>query len=232
MVKTVRDPAFAARLERACEDHPHCPTDEYRGKQKWLREALEDKFGEEYKNSPEAVRKWFSGETRARPRVMKAIASILNVDEGWLSLGIVPEMTQREKKKRGYTAEGGAFLVAGLIQISGGHTTFPAPSSVQSPDLIAIIDGDAVEIDVPLARMISNKVYTLTIKRSYEDHAVVGVIPNGFGARLIRIATHVIAQHGARRGDYLELDITEVDGRFSAGDVRLSEITSLSMFLD
>jgi hypothetical protein len=149
-----------------------------------------------------------------------------------LSLGIVPEMTQREKKKRGHTAEGGALLVAGLIQISGGHTTFPAPSSVQSPDLIAIIDGDAVEIDVPLARMIDDRVHTLTIKRSYEEHAVVGVIPNGFGARLIRIATRAIVQHGVRRGDYLELDITEVDGHFSAGDVRLSEITSMSMFLD
>ena len=29
---------------------------------------------------------------------MKAVAIVLNVDEGWLSLGIVPEMTQRERK--------------------------------------------------------------------------------------------------------------------------------------
>ena len=61
MAKIIRDSAFASRLERACEDHPHCPTDAYRGKQKWLRETLEEKFGEEYRNSSEAVRKWFSG---------------------------------------------------------------------------------------------------------------------------------------------------------------------------
>lgn len=38
---------FAKRLETACEGNPHCPTEQYRGKQKWIKDGLESEFGVE-----------------------------------------------------------------------------------------------------------------------------------------------------------------------------------------
>lgn len=232
MTKVIRDPEFASRLERACEDHPHCPTKEYRGKQKWLREELVRKFGEDFQTTAEGVRKWFSGEARPRPRMMKAIASVLNVDEGWLALGIIPELTPREKKKRGHTAEGGALILAGAIQITGGHTTFPSTGDVNSPDIVAIIDGEAIEIDAPLSRQISETSHLFTIKRGHERRTVVGVIPTNFGARFIALSTHVITKNGTNRGDYIELEVTEKSKLFFVLGQRLREITALDMLVD
>ena len=107
--RVIRDKAFAKRLEIACEGHPHCPTDQYRGKQKWLYEGLDSEFG--VKVSAEAVRKWFSGESRPRPKVMSFIARLLEVDEAWLSLGITPDLTPREQKQRNAVADGAVNLV-------------------------------------------------------------------------------------------------------------------------
>lgn len=223
----LRDPDFAARLERACIDHPHCPTDLYRGKQKWLREEL-SALDQGFSASAEAIRKWFAGESRPRPKMMRAVAKVLNVDEAWLSLGIMPDMTQTEKKKRSRTAEGGALLLAGLIQISGGNSTFPSPGDADREDLLAIINGDAVEIDAPLARTLQTGLHLFTIKRGYEYRKVVGVVPRGFGAKMILINSRLI-DSGERRGDYTEIEVSESDGRFSIGSVRLPEVTSLDM---
>lgn len=91
-VKTpiIRDKAFAKRLVLACEGNPNCPTDQSRGKQKWIYDNLLSEFG--VRVSAEAVRKWFAGESRPRPKVVSYIARLLEVDEAWLSLGITPEL--------------------------------------------------------------------------------------------------------------------------------------------
>lgn len=226
----LRDPDFAARLERACIDHPHCPTDLYRGKQKWLREEL-SALDQSFSASPEAIRKWFAGESRPRPKTMKAVAKVLHVDEAWLSLGIMPEMTQAEKKKRSRTAEGGALLLAGLIQISGGNSTFPSPGDFEREDLLAIIDGEAIEIDAPLARTLQAGVHLFTIKRGFEQRTVVGVLPSGFGARLALINKKMILSYGVRRGDFIELEVSEQGGKLLVQHTQLPEITSLSMLV-
>lgn len=222
----VRAPDFAERLEKACIDHPHCPTDAYRGKQKWLREKLEER-GTEFRASPEALRKWFAGETRPRPKMLKAIATVLQVDEAWLSLGVAPELTPRERKKRAKAAEGGAMLLAGLIQISGGSSTFPELGEVGRPDIIAIIDGEAVEIDAPLAKAIRPGVYSFMAKREHKGRRVVAIIPHGFGAQLVLIPQKVIEDKGERIGDHIEITASEAEGRFTVGSIRLPEIAHL-----
>lgn len=228
----IRAAEFADRLERACMDHPHCPTDAYRGKQKWLRERLEER-GSEFKASPEAVRKWFAGETRPRLKMLKAVAATLNVDEAWLSLGVTPEASPRERKKRAKSAEGGAMLVAGLVQLSGGSSTFPDLGKDGRPDLIAIVDGDAIEIDTPLARVVQPGTYIFMAKREHRGRCVVGVIPDGFGARLIVITQKVIEDYGSMRGDHIAITVSEIEGRFiTEGRARLPEVTHLEMLLD
>lgn len=41
----IRDKAFAKRLVQACEGNPNCPTDQSRGKQKWIYDNLLSEFG-------------------------------------------------------------------------------------------------------------------------------------------------------------------------------------------
>lgn len=232
MTKVIRDAEFSKRLELACERHPDCPTDEYRGKQKWLRDELVRKFGKDFETSAEGVRKWFSGEARPRPKMMKAIANVFGEDEGWLSLGLNPEMTPREKKKRGHTAEGGALILAGTIQIAGGYTTFPSTGNTHYPDIIAIIDGEAVEIDAPLSKLVDKQSHLFTIKKGYDSRVIVGVVPTNFGAIFINLSNAAIRQNGVPRGDYIELEVRQNSGIFSCGGHSLRQITSLDMLTD
>lgn len=222
----LRHPEFAQRLETACQDCDRCPTEQYRGKQKWVRETLELERGE--KVSPEAVRKWFAGEAKPRPRTMTKLAEILDKDEAWLAIGQMPDMTRRERKKRDVVMEGGALFVAGLVQVSGGYTSFPSTGHADQADFVAIIHGMSREVDAPLARRMGDGLYRFTIKRSFEGRAVIGVVPHqGFGARLILINKNLIETHARSRGDYLELDVMAEGERYTVGGDRLPAITSL-----
>lgn len=134
----IRDEGFARRLETACEANPNCPTEQYRGKQKWVYDNLLEKF--DIKVSPEAVRRWFAGEMRPRLKTMSALAQLLEVDLGWLTLGTKPEMTPKERKARNAVADGAVNLVAGIVQMNGGSVAFPTDGN-HGPDLYAIIGG-------------------------------------------------------------------------------------------
>ena len=225
MIK-IRHPDFAQRLETACQECDRCPTEQYRGKQKWIRETLELEKGEEV--SPEAVRKWFAGEAKPRPRIMTKLAEILDKDEAWLALGQIPDMTRRERKKRDVVMDGGALFVAGLVQVSGGYTSFPSAGHADQADFVAIIHGRSREVDAPLARKMGDGLYRFTIKRSFRERAVVGVVPHqGFGARLILINKELVERHASARGDYLELDVTADGERYTVGSDRLPAINSL-----
>ena len=50
----IRDEGFARRLETACEANPNCPTEQYRGKQKWVYDNLLEKF--DIKVSPDTLK--------------------------------------------------------------------------------------------------------------------------------------------------------------------------------
>lgn len=76
--RVIRDKEFAKRLEISCENHHLSPSGH--GRQKWLRDQILDKFS--VRLSPEAVRKWFAGEARPRPNVMRQIAQVLEVERG------------------------------------------------------------------------------------------------------------------------------------------------------
>lgn len=222
----IRHPEFAQRLETACQDCDRCPTEQYRGKQKWLRDTLELERGE--KVSPEAVRKWFAGEAKPRPRTMTKLAEILDKDEAWLAIGQIPDMSRTDRKKRDVVMEGGALFLAGLVQVSGGFTSFPSAGRADQADFVAIIRGMRREVDAPLARKIGDDVYRFTIKRDFGDRAVIGVVPHhGFGARLILIHKILIETHARRLGGYLELDVRAEGDRYTVGAHPLPTITSL-----
>lgn len=76
---------FAERLKTACDDSRVPPPNH--GRLRWVRENLETRF--DIRVSSETVRRWLAGASLPRDRKLKSLASLLNVDAGWLYSGSV-----------------------------------------------------------------------------------------------------------------------------------------------
>ncbi len=225
--RVIRDAAFAERITIACDGHPHVPTMN-RGRLTWVK----DQFGERFKMkiSVETVRKWFSGEARPRPDKMNLLAQLLEVDEAWLSLGITPDMNPSEKKVRNAVASGAVNVVAGFIQIGGGHPAFPTAVDKRGKDglvdLYAVIKGAQYAFHVSLAQEVSKGVYRFVVPRGYEEVTVLGVIPTTpLRCDFLEMPADLIRKHEERKGGYSEVEVQAKDAGYASGRDRWPRIT-------
>ena len=214
--KVIRDKAFAKRLETATESHPHAPSGH--GRQVWLRAQLEEQTS--VKVSPEAVRKWFAGETRPRPKVMSCIAQVLEVDEAWLSLGLTPANTPKEQVKVNATANGAVNMVAGQIQIFGGTIAFPEEGS--DIDLFAIVKGKHLGLTVRLGERAGGFRISVPLKSATTVLVVPTSRPTVFQFHLV--PREAVEQFGKSRGGYVDLDVERAEAGLLVGDRVLPEI--------
>jgi transcriptional regulator with XRE-family HTH domain len=145
--RIIRDPEFAKRFESACDRNDHCPP-LHKGRLTWVQTELERHFKERV--SIETVRKWFAGEVRPRPDKLAKLAELLQVDGSWLSLGVDKGLAPRELKARGREIEGAVNVVAGFIEIEGGHAAFASEDDQKNKaiDLYAIIKGAKYDLHV------------------------------------------------------------------------------------
>lgn len=221
--RVIRDKAFAKRLDIACEGNPHCPTELYRGKQKWVYDGLEQEFG--IKVSSEAVRKWFKGESRPRPKIMTYLARLLEVDEAWLSLGLTPDLTPAEKRQRDAMVDGVVNLLAGLIQIGGGHIAFPDDDSA---DIFAIIGGKNYSIDAVLPLSLGQDKFRLTILDKLQGKQILAVMPQeAFQFRILQITPEVVRDAGDLRGNYWEMVVEQRGSKWKAGGHQIRELGNI-----
>lgn len=216
--KVVRHKDFAKRIEMACENHPHAPSGH--GRQVWLKNTLEENFAE--KVSREAVRKWFAGEARPKPKMMSIVARALAVDEAWLSIGITPTATPVEKRKQNALTAGAVNMVAAQIQLAGGHIAFPETSD--EFDLNAIIRGKSHNIAVRLFNSVSH--FPLGTK----DVVVVASTDRKTVFNFFRVPVEVMMENGTVRGNYIELKCEMVSGKLVVGDRAVPEITDFEQF--
>lgn len=223
--RVIRDKAFAKRLETACENHPHSPSGH--GRQKWVREQLKATCNVTV--SPEAVRKWFAGEARPRPAVMKDLARVLEVDEAWLSLGRMPDMTPREQKKHNAVTNGAVNLLAGMIQINGGTIAFPEAEG-SFADLYAIIQGKQYSIDVKIARPERDGSLRFSLPANTHDLVHVGVVPTDdpMSFHFVRLPQEIVDKHGRKRGGYVELKVVHSLDSFRVAGSELPLVRKLA----
>lgn len=195
------DREFGKRLNTACDGHPEVPA--YgRGRQTWIKQKMDV--------SNEAVRKWFKGEARPKPNKMTALADLLGVDEAWLSLGIKPEMTPVEKRKRNAMASGAVNLVAGYIQISGGSIAFPAEDDPNAnyADIYAILGGKQYVLHVALAEPTEPEHFKFYVPAEESVCRTIGVVVVGqANIHLINLKPQLLDKYKQRRGGYFEVDI-------------------------
>lgn len=184
-VKTIRERTLPQRLNEACDLHPHVPPYNY-GRLTWIQEQLLEQHGIEV--STETARKWFSGESRPRPDKMRVLAQMLNVDEAWLSLGVTPEMTPRERRTFNVSSEGAVLALAGFIQMGGGHPAFPEEDDprLAEVNLYAIIQGKQRAMYVALGRNTDGE-HRFSFPIAKAKTMLIGVLPVGaFQIEVIR----------------------------------------------
>jgi transcriptional regulator with XRE-family HTH domain len=219
--KTLRDRPFALRLQEACDENPYVPAYNY-GRQAWVKTQLQQRFKVSVSN--ETVSKWFTGVARPRPDKINLLAKLLEVDEAWLALGVAPELTPRDRKIRNAIADGAVNVVAGFIQMTGGHPAFPDDSDNRSKggpriDLYAIIKGSHYSFHVALAQGVGAGVYKFAVPYGHEERVVIGVVQRKpLICDFLELTPSLIETHGVRRSGYIELTVVSGDDRYVTGE--------------
>lgn len=212
--RIIRDKPFADRLARACDGNPNVP--EYnRGRLTWVVNKLVEQFGQSV--SIETVRKWFAGETKPRPDKLAQLAQLLEVDEAWLSLGTEPDLQPRERKLRNAAVDGAVNVLAGFIQMDGGHPAFPADRDKRAEqnhiDLYAIIKGAQYAFHVVLAKD-EGEVQRFVVPTNYDQVFIVAMVrAKDLAVRCYELPAEYIEKNGARRGGAVEVVIADVEGK-------------------
>lgn len=195
----MRDTAFAKRLNSACDGHPHIPP--YgQGRQTWIKENLAV--------SHEAVRKWFTGDSRPRPEKMKALARALEVDEAWLALGLAPDFTPAEQKVRNAEAEGAVNVVTGLLQMNGSRCAFPSDNDPNAAyvDVYSIQRGVQLAIHISLGKLLAANQVRFIIPKEYENCRVIGVVhARANRVHLLNMTHDMIDKYKSRKGGFYEI---------------------------
>lgn len=216
---------FKERFKQACDDSTIIP--EY-GKGRQV--AIAKRLGV----TQEAVRKWFTGESVPKSDKMRELAEYLEVDQGWLALGIEPEMGRDEKRKAGRMVSGSVLMVAGLIMMEGGNVAWPGDRDPRSQyvHMYAIMRGMQIALHVSTANETSNGNYELPIPHEYHDVRCVGFVASGAGKfHLIDIPTALIEEHKTRKSGNYAIVVNRVGNDYFAGADKVARFKVLGEIL-
>lgn len=193
---------FSKRLEEACYNNPAIP-EPGKGRQVVLADKLNV--------SQEAVRKYFSADSRPKPSTMEALAKILNVDEAWLALGHKPTVTSKEKKIYNKHATGATYYVFGLFTMNGYACSFN-DNSADGADFFAIRSGINLSISTATLRT-EGDCKVLSLKRSYKDNVnIMVVMKDKTSVDTYVIDSEMVSTHGDVKGGYVNVTITDESG--------------------
>lgn len=204
---------FSKRLETACDGNPAVPE---AGKGRQV--ALADKL----KVSQEAVRKYFSADSRPKPSTMTELARILNVDEAWLALGHKPNTSAKEKRTFNKHANGATYATFGLFVMSEYACSFD--DNAESADFHAIRSGVKLSIAVTVLREENHKLLA-TVKLSYKDNInVLVTIDDKTDLSFYVINSESITCHGDVKGGYVNIELNRTGNDYFIGTDKLTPL--------
>lgn len=218
MTDEVVHPELARRLAAAVDGNPDVPPHNY-GRLNWFQTELEARGVDV---GIETIRKWFVGVTRPREKAMEALAKVLKVDHAWLSTGKQPEFGDKEQKRYVVIAAGVVNLVAGFIQLDGGHPAVPAEGDVEAAKkgihLYAVIRGAKYDLHI-LPSIREKNVEEGGPKKSYflvpheaRDTLVLGVVGiGGFAVRIFELDWETVEAVGTRKSGGFQVSLDDAE---------------------
>ena len=210
--RVIREPDFAQRLAQACDAHSHVPS-LHSGRLTWIQRQLAERY--DMSVSVETVRKWASGEAKPRPPKMEKLAQLLEVDVAWLSMGAGGSLSDRDRRVMNAMADGVVNVVAGLIQMDGGHVAFPEADDVRAKsdhvDLHAIIKGAKYDLHVSLGEP-EGRTIRFAVPTNYAAMVVLGIVRQGFTFEIYELPAELI-ETGSRRGGSIDVTAKAADMR-------------------
>jgi hypothetical protein len=180
--------------------------------------------------SPEAVRKWFAGESAPRWKTMVALAKFLDVDAGWLYSGSGEPTTAKEKKTLNTKIDGVAHLALGMAKIEGASC---APPDLQDPrrdfiDFIMIKGGVQAAIHTSLGREVSAGSYEFTVPNSFEQVRNVGFIFHSpTKIHMLDLKSELISAHKIPKGSDKAVVVSHKNGKYTTGRDEWPRIDSI-----
>lgn len=216
----VRHKEFAKRLGIACDNSRQARI--AHGRQIWLKNQLESQVNEVV--SREAVRKWFLGESKPKPKLMSLVARVLGVDEAWLAIGS-SNISVSEKRLRSILATGATNMVAAQIQLSGGTVGFPEDED-SGVDLYAIIKGRHKTVSARYGNAEGNFKLGFPLRVDTPIVVIPTDVPTVF--RFFTLPGEVMTEEGDVRGDYIEIGCEFVADRLIVGGREIPEIVNFT----
>lgn len=146
---------------------------------------------------------------------MRALAQILKVDEGWLAAGRSPDLTETQRKTRNVVAGAAVNLVAGFIQLGGGHPSFPedddAVAKASRIDLYSIIRGAHYRFHI--TAIVGESDGHFIVPADARDNTIVlGVVPlEGFQVLIYELDWETIQRVGVRKPGGFEVRLADGD---------------------
>jgi hypothetical protein len=224
----VRDAAFATRLRLACDNNQACPPLHY-GRLTWIVKQFSERFDQSI--TTETARKWMGGEVRPRPNSMALLAELLGVDHAWLSIGNAGETTAEERKARNVMAGAAVNLVAGMIELDGGHPAYPEPGDVKARDvdIFAIINGAQYSFKIAVGVNEAGKSYSFSIPNNYKDVFVLGLVRVGpFAFDVLELDSQSITKGKQNKGSHVSLTVAKRGGHYTVDRHRLKQLTGFA----
>ena len=211
---------FVKRLNQACDDVPHLIPPHGEGRQIELAKRMG--------MSQEGVRKWFAGEAMPRRARMHKLAALLEVEEPWLALGVMPELSREEKKINARNVDGAVLVVMGLITMAGGMCALPSDSDPRRGyvDFYAILRGTQMAIHVSLAHGKAPSVWEIILPREFKDVRTIAVLPlNNNRFDFIDVDAIHAPKYVYRKSGAYGLSLTKgPDGTYTVGDLALRRL--------
>lgn len=195
--KTLSAPDFAVRLTKAADANPHFPPHNF-GRLRWVVDQFDSRF--HVKVSPETVRKWFAGEARPRHEMALRLAELFEVDHAWLTFGEGANTPLSERKLRDAQRSGVVNVVAGVIQMQGGHPAFPEGEASEDVDVFAIIKGAQYNLKVCLGTATDNGLQFALPPKGTKALLIGVVMRDRFCFDFYEIEPSVFESPGVRRG--------------------------------
>lgn len=208
----MRNKEFSQRLAQACDNLSTIVPPYGHGRQVFIARNL--------KVTQEAVRKWFTGDSRPKVNKMKELAALLEVDEAWLSLGVEPELDRREKRIHSEKTEGAVYVLFGLLTMSGGHCAFPGPKDPRAEyvDFYTILRGTQTAVHASVGREVSRGVYHFHVPQQYHDVKCIGVLhQGGMRIQLIDLRHELVDKHRQRKGGLFLVPVHKRENGYYTG---------------